>query len=284
MAKTWYDRLRVVNVGEHLRDTVDHLLENCPPEKFGAEMFEPNSFELSAIAAAASAVGSECRDLGVRDDDGFEITFGVTTREEMNRTAGDHAGLAGLREFILCRELEPPDFLHTAMHELTHANSFLSVELHEVGGGGGAPSVFVHAARFGLTFTRRDGDHLYRLLDEAVTDIVAHRAAVRLRDDVVSCDLPRDVLREAADSWGYREAAYLVGDLCRIVAPEFGGSAEALRALMRDYFTGTCTFLPALKRREPRAPRLLAEMSPDRAGVLAVAVALGRTEVIKKFS
>jgi hypothetical protein len=237
-------------------------------------------FDCAVRDLAWEAPDLEATKLGVRVDEDLEMRFFVLSDREMNRLFGEVGGISFYRD-VFVRQNRPPHVrLHDALHESWHAAAHLAVAARRrlVKG---ESNLYILPMRGGLQFVPYgDKPITHRFLNEAATDILAHRAAVAARDNLSSPHLPPSVLAQAADYWSYASATCLVVGLCERLTETFSDPSRALRQLLIDYMTGSNKFLSALRRHEPRAVKLLAHAEPDLVTARALAEQLGYGEVV----
>jgi hypothetical protein len=192
---------------------------------------------------------------------------------------GSSGGCSLCRDIFVRQNRTATQRLHDALHESAHATSHLAVT---------ARIVLVEGTRVLCTAPHRSGLQFlpfgrkrprHRFLNEAATDIVAHRAAAEMREALSSTLIRKEDIRAAAGYWSYGHAVRLVVALAERLAEDFDGAGKAVRQLLIDYVNGTNVFLTALRREEPMAVKLLANAEPDKAGTIALAERLGYDEV-----
>lgn len=289
----WFDRHVSKIKDKRSRAKIKALTIQPPPEVFGVEWCQqtPSAFELRVMSAVRRAIGRECDRLGVSRPVPANGLVHIVHGEVFEAVIGPNlAGRAHFRRVYLMGSLPEDRFINIVSHEFSHSVSYLAVESvpppskFDLRDPLATKSWFRHR-RAGLELTAyRCSGRQYRFtaINEAATEIMAHRAEKWLLDDH-DPGLVRSQRRKAARHWNYQAAVWLVNALIGKLGPVFGGTEAARDQLLRDYLTGSMVFLRELNRRIPGAVSVLATVSPQRLDAAGAAKILGLERAYAKI-
>lgn len=250
---------------------------------------QPSEQERLVIATAREAIRRETARLGSERGPLADDFIHILDDFEFTMKLGLVGGKSHLRHSYLRRDREPHVLLHDALHELTHSSAFLHVHFRQFERKYAPPAIYLLPRRAGSSFVAFRGIRHTRItysgLDEAVTDMLAHRMASRLAAECCTGALPPETVIGAAKYWAYFPAACVAAALIHRLGPLFGGRPEDARdQLFRDYFTGTTGFLRALNRYRPGATKVLAAMTAGVDSVVETAKRLGLSEALDRLA
>lgn len=285
MDSPWFDR-HVLDVQDPRLAELAHACLAAPPDAYATAGCQLSEFERLVFEAVRKALRRETERLGIErrlpPDDLIHVLEDAEFAAKLGMTFG---GKSIYRHAYLRRNRPPGIFLHDASHELSHGIAYLTVEFLQAGRAD-EPDLLMRARRNGLTVNAfRDAGvwMAYNGLNEGVTDMLAHRAAVRVAVDG-DISLSSDQRQEAAQYWSYFPAVCVVAALIHRLGPSFGRPEDARDQLLRDYLTGSTVFLRALNRFRPGAAKILAAMATDTDSAVETAARLDLPEALDRMA
>lgn len=280
MEQPWHDRFIIVgDLGEFAEEAEEYRLAPTPPAQYCGRELTLTDYDMAVRDLSWEALDLTYRDLGVRLEDELGMRYCLLDDETYTQEHGASGGCSMYRDIFVKKNRSAMKRLHDALHESAHATSHIAVTARRLLVDG-AWDLCIAPHRSGLQFLPFGRKALrHRFLNEAATDIVARRAAAEMQNKLSSPLVRAEDVEAAANYWSYGYPVQLVIALAERLAPDFDGAGNAVRQLLIDYVNGTNRFLTALRRREPRAVKLLATAEPDKAGTVALAEQLGYDDV-----
>ncbi|MDD5252156.1 MAG: hypothetical protein PHT12_06030 [Patescibacteria group bacterium] len=284
----WINRCDILVTDPGLRAEAQQLADAPPPDLDNVTGLAPTEQETVIIEAARHAVAAETAAFGSTQPVTPWSQIHVLAPDDFASQVGPQTSANQLRHSYLQRGRPPAHFLHDTLHELAHGHGYLQMVIRQIEADGeSSPQIRRLVKRYGLAcISHNPGTgqvaQMYTGLNEATTDILAHRAAQRLQREPYP-GLNPDIVDETAVMYLYWPGVFLAGRMFRYLADDFGGQTKARDQLFRDYLTGSNKFLLAMMGHQSQAGRRLAAMSTDPREAIVTAAYLGFPDIVKKI-